>query len=437
MPDLTIEYAAAPPPQPSPASGRGSPTGSLDAQLVSLQGKLAAPSAVHSLSRLRAGLSHMAEGGHEEGIVPASPLDFAAQGCAVWVSSQDVESEPTQDGEVLWSVVLPCPIAILGEMDVKYPMELVLDAPMAAGDVQQPLGRHVFGQEIVAHDRGVGTLPPQVPARGDPAHRRGAWKAIEGSQAGIAHDGRAPRFAPIVDGPVDLLGDTALARSGKLLRNRSEQAPAVGLDRQNIVAAALAHRRCKGTVAMQRVGGNDAAFEGEKVQHFQSTRRLVAASRFLLGQSHAGIHRKDVDQLQRRGFPAAFISSTQGLAVDSHHPSEFEPIGLGKGRHEAAESLFEGLRLEQTEYPAERVVARNAVLQAQEIRQLPKGLPEPLHPTPSIIRESSSESVCLLNAIAGENAYAIPLPLAGRGRIASAMRSVVRCNPGEGVQGSR
>jgi len=65
----------------------------------------------------------MAEGGHEEGIVPASPLDFAAQGCAVWVSSQDVESEPTQDGEVLWSVVLPCPIAILGEMDVKYPMD--------------------------------------------------------------------------------------------------------------------------------------------------------------------------------------------------------------------------------------------------------------------------------------------------------------------------
>src|SRR5246127_5035592 len=31
------------------------------------------------------------------------------------------------------------------------------------------------------HDRGVG-------------HRGDAWKAIEGSQTGIAHDGRAPRF---------------------------------------------------------------------------------------------------------------------------------------------------------------------------------------------------------------------------------------------------
>src|SRR5436190_12201719 len=89
----------------------------------------------------------MAEGFHEEGIVPAGAFDFAPYGCGVGVGSQDVEGEPAQNGEVLGSIVLPRPIAILGEMDVKHPMELVLDGPVTAGDVQQPLRRHVFGQE--------------------------------------------------------------------------------------------------------------------------------------------------------------------------------------------------------------------------------------------------------------------------------------------------
>src|ERR1700676_2386241 len=180
----------------------------------------------------------MAVGRHEEGIVPASPLDFAPHGCAVWVSSQDVEGEPTQNGEVFGSVVLPRPIGVLGKMDVEHPMELVLDAPMTAGDVQQLAGGHVFGQEIVAYNRGVGMLTSQTPARGDPAYRRDAREAVQGRQAFVTHDGRAPRFASIVAGAISLPGDAALTRSRKLLRNRSEQASAVGLDRQDIVAAA-------------------------------------------------------------------------------------------------------------------------------------------------------------------------------------------------------
>jgi hypothetical protein len=31
-------------------------------------------------------------------------------------------------------------------------MKAVFDAPMAAGDMQQPFGRHVFGQQIMAHE---------------------------------------------------------------------------------------------------------------------------------------------------------------------------------------------------------------------------------------------------------------------------------------------
>src|SRR4029450_3886215 len=137
---------------------------------------------------------------------------------------------------------------------------------------------------------------------------------------------------------------------------------------------------------------------------------------------------------------------------------EFEPIGLGKGRHETTECGLEGLRLEQTEHPAERIVARDAVLQAKEEPQQPflrlskllhlrapvgsaqhrrqrdeqnlqklvprvvctrtrqpiKSRFEPLHPTPSMIRESPSESVLPFNAMADPNPYAIPLPWRGR-----------------------
>src|ERR1700687_6107361 len=219
----------------------------------------------------------MAEYCHEEGIVPTGALDFAPYGCVIGVSSQDVEGKPAQNGEVLRSVVLSRAIDVLVEMDVEHPMEFVLDGPMAAGDLQQPLWGRVFGQEIVAYKRRVGALASQVSARSDPAHRSDTWKAVDRIQAGIAHDGRAPRFAPIVSGAVDLLGAAALARSRKLLRNRLEQGSTIGFDRQNIVAATVEHRARKGAVAMERIGGNDAALEAQKIQHLQGTRRLVAA----------------------------------------------------------------------------------------------------------------------------------------------------------------
>ena len=77
----------------------------------------------------------MTEGCHEEGIVPAGTFDFAPDGCRIRVGSQNVEGEPAKNGEVLGGVVLAGAVAILGEVDVEHPMELVLDAPVTAGDL--------------------------------------------------------------------------------------------------------------------------------------------------------------------------------------------------------------------------------------------------------------------------------------------------------------
>src|SRR5215203_1547010 len=125
---LPFEYAAAPPPQPSPAS---------------------------------AGLSHMAEQGEQEAVVPAGALDFSAYGGGTGTRSKNIEREPAQDSEVLGSIVLPRSIAILVEMDVEHPMQLVLDRPVTARDLQQSLGGHRPGEQVIAHDRRLGAFALQ------------------------------------------------------------------------------------------------------------------------------------------------------------------------------------------------------------------------------------------------------------------------------------
>jgi hypothetical protein len=166
--------------------------------------------------------------------------------------------------------------------------------------------------------------------------------------------------------------------------------------------------------------------------------------------------------MQRFVARAALEGASQRLAVDRDHAGEIEPVGLGKRRHEAPECSLEGSRLEQTEHATEGVVTGNPVLQPQKqpqqlflafselrhvraglrpaqdrrqcddqylhqivtrigrprVRQSSKNLLELPHSTPSALWESFSESILQNNAIGAPKPYAIPLPLAGRGRIA-------------------
>src|SRR5262245_35568707 len=128
------------------------------------------------------GLSHMTEHGEEKGVVPASTLDFATYGLGVGMRSQDVESEPAQDSEVLGSIVLSRPVAVLVEVDVEDPVQLVLDGPVAARDLQQSFGGHVFRQQVVAHDRWIGGISAPASARGDAADGSDAWETMDAGQ---------------------------------------------------------------------------------------------------------------------------------------------------------------------------------------------------------------------------------------------------------------
>jgi len=184
----------------------------------------------------RAGLSHVAEEVEKECIVPTGAFDLLAHGDARRVGANDVDGEAAQDSEVFRAVVLSCTAAILFEHHVEHPMQAILDTPMTAYSLQDPLGRHVLGEQVVANGRLVGALAMETSARSDARQRDHAGEAVCGSDVGVANDGRAASFLAVVDRRFDTLGNAAFAGAGKPPLDRVEQLALVLFERQRIVA---------------------------------------------------------------------------------------------------------------------------------------------------------------------------------------------------------
>lgn len=204
------------------------------------------------------GLLHMAEQGEEEAVVPTGALDFSTYRGGTRTRSKDVEREPAQDGEVLGGIVHSRPVAVLVEVDVEHPVQLVLDGPMTARDLQQSLGGHGTWTAGSSARPAARRVCPATACATDAADRNDAWEAVDGSQAGIAHDGCPARFAPVVGGRCDRLDGAALAGPCKLPDHGLEQRSTIGLDRQHVVATAIEHGLGHRTMAMRRIG-RDAA----------------------------------------------------------------------------------------------------------------------------------------------------------------------------------
>jgi hypothetical protein len=203
----------------------------------------------------------VAEEVEKEGIVPSGALDFLAQGYGVGMRANDIGGKSSQDREVLWSIVFSCTIAILAEHDVEHPMQAVLDAPMTAHNLQQSFGWNVLGKQVIAHGRLVGAAAMEASARGDARDGDHTGKAVCGSDVGVANDGGTPGFVTVVSGRFQLLGDAALAGAGKAPRDGIEHFALILLERQRIVAATFEHCLGKRPIAVQRIAGNDTAFE--------------------------------------------------------------------------------------------------------------------------------------------------------------------------------
>jgi hypothetical protein len=94
----------------------------------------------------------------------------------------------------------------------------------------------------------------------------------------------------------------------------------------------------------QRIRRDDAAFQLKKLDELQSAGRFVVSGRQHVDERHAGHCAPRRYHRWRHVTLAAFVGSSQRLAVESYHALDF-------GRHrkrlgEAPKDLFEAARIE-------------------------------------------------------------------------------------------
>src|SRR5215831_13236519 len=98
-----------------------------------------------------AGLSQMSKEVEEELLFPSSEVHFSPERSIIGVRPQDVDRDSADDGKILWPVIFTGSGIIFVEDYVEWPMELIFDAPVRAGDLEHALGRQRFGQDHVIH----------------------------------------------------------------------------------------------------------------------------------------------------------------------------------------------------------------------------------------------------------------------------------------------
>ena len=91
-------------------------------------------------SPLWAGLSQMSKEVEEELLFPSSEVHFSPDRSFIGVCPQDVDRDSAYDGKILWPVIFAGPGIIFVEDYVEWPMELIFDAPVRAGDLEHALG---------------------------------------------------------------------------------------------------------------------------------------------------------------------------------------------------------------------------------------------------------------------------------------------------------
>ena len=140
----------------------------------------------------------------------------------------------------------------------------------------------------------------------------------------------------------------------------------VALECERIVAPLADDLLRDVTLAAHGIDGDDRALERE---HFQQLGHCGDLVRFAvdgqLAEHQPLLDRPGRDQMQSRAAGGSVKGMAQRLTVDRHHPFG----GLREALHEIQEAGVALDRIEQPQHPAEGVVARDAVAQAQELPQ--------------------------------------------------------------------
>jgi len=146
------------------------------------------------------------------------------------------------------------------------------------------------------------------------------------------------------------------------------------------VPSPFQHCQSKGAAAKERICRNNIAFEVQHPEHLQRSLGFVAARCLARSQSDTSLGGKGVDHVKRCGALAPFVSMTGRFPIDRDAACELQLVVTGETFQESAKSPFEGLRVQQTKNPADRIVAGNPILQRQEQPQDPLlGTSKPRH----------------------------------------------------------
>src|SRR5688572_8257396 len=130
----------------------------------------------------------------EELPFPSGEVHFSSDRLGRGVRAQDVERDSPDDGQVLGGVILSGACVVFVEDDIERPMQLVLDAPMAAHRLEQALGAEHARQEIIAR----GAAGPSIDGalRYDPADGGELGEAMGLAQRGSGQNGGMTAFLP-------------------------------------------------------------------------------------------------------------------------------------------------------------------------------------------------------------------------------------------------
>ena len=154
----------------------------------------------------------------------------------------------------------------------------------------------------------------------------------------------------------------------QILLHVRAQRPLVALQRQRVVAALGHDRRRRPALRAQRVRRHRPPLHVHQLQQLRQRRYLVRLAVHLhLRQRQLRLRRECLQQVRRRPFRGVLERPPQHLAVHRDHVAEpVRPV-----LRQAQQRLLETCRVQQSEQPRERVVARNPVLKRQKLPQPP------------------------------------------------------------------
>jgi hypothetical protein len=135
----------------------------------------------------------------KEVVVPSGLEHFVAGAYRTWRGLQGIDGQLSDDGEIFRSMVLAAAAGVLVEQNVENPVQVVLDAPVGAHDVEQFLGRQQARSQKVS-DPVLGSLAGIGTPTVDAANGSDSGEAVLLCQLWCGRDDGLPALAATVNG---------------------------------------------------------------------------------------------------------------------------------------------------------------------------------------------------------------------------------------------